>query len=83
MSRTVCEVYIFRETLGVYTSPRLVRLVQVVKQWFTSRMTRTGRAKSDMPLYGSFVYIGGLQPISRDRDDNAAMYNCWWTNKRS
>ena len=27
--------------------------------------------------------IGGLQPISRDTDNNAAMYNCWWTNKRS
>ena len=33
-SRTVGEVYIIRETYGVYTSPRLVRLV---KQWFTSR----------------------------------------------
>ena len=27
--------------------------------------------------------IGGWQPISRDTDNNAAMYNCWWTNKRS
>ena len=27
--------------------------------------------------------IGGLQPISRDTDNNAAIYNCWWTNKRS
>ena len=27
--------------------------------------------------------IGGLQQISRDTDNNAAMYNCWWTNKRS
>ena len=27
--------------------------------------------------------IGGLQPISRDTDNNAAMYNCWWKNKRS
>ena len=27
--------------------------------------------------------IGGLQPISRDTDNNAAMHNCWWTNKRS
>ena len=27
--------------------------------------------------------VGGLQPISRDTDNNAAMYNCWWTNKRS
>ena len=27
--------------------------------------------------------IGGLQPISRETDNNAAMYNCWWTNKRS
>ena len=27
--------------------------------------------------------IGGLQPISRDTDNNASMYNCWWTNKRS
>jgi len=27
--------------------------------------------------------IGGLQPISRDTDNNTAMYNCWWTNKRS
>ena len=27
--------------------------------------------------------IDGLQPISRDTDNNAAMYNCWWTNKRS
>ena len=30
-----------------------------------------------------FAAIGGLQPISRDTDNNAAMYNCWWTNKRS
>ena len=29
------------------------------------------------------LYIGGLQPISRDTDNNAAMYNCWWTSKRS
>ena len=28
-------------------------------------------------------YIGGLQPISRDTDNNNAMYNCWWKNKRS
>ena len=27
--------------------------------------------------------IGGLQPISRDTVYNAAMYNRWWTNKRS
>ena len=27
--------------------------------------------------------IGGLQPISGDTDNSAAMYNCWWTNKRS
>ena len=27
--------------------------------------------------------IGGLQPISRDTENNTAMYNCWWTNKRS
>ena len=27
--------------------------------------------------------VGGLQPISRDTDNNAAMCNCWWTNKRS
>ena len=27
--------------------------------------------------------IGSLQPMSRDTDNNAAMYNCWWTNKRS
>ena len=33
-SRTVGEVYIIRETYGVYTSPRLLGLV---KQWFTSR----------------------------------------------
>ena len=26
---------------------------------------------------------GSLQLISRDTDNNAAMYNCWWTNKRS
>ena len=27
--------------------------------------------------------IGGLQPISRDTDNNGEMYKCWWTNKRS
>ena len=27
--------------------------------------------------------IAGLQLISRDTDNNAAMYNYWWTNKRS
>ena len=29
--------------------------------------------------------IGGLQPISRDTDtcNNTAMYDFWWTNKRS
>ena len=32
---------------------------------------------------GQSAPIGGLQPISRDTDNNAAMYNCWWTNKRS
>ena len=26
--------------------------------------------------------IGSLQPVSRDTDNNAAMYNRWWTNKR-
>ena len=34
-------------------------------------------------LKRSIQTIGGLQPISRDTDNNAAMYNCWWTNKRS
>ena len=29
------------------------------------------------------VTIGGLQPISRDTDNNAAMCICWWMNKRS
>ena len=27
--------------------------------------------------------IGGLQPISRDTDNNNVMYNCWWKNKKS
>ena len=27
--------------------------------------------------------IGGLQPISRDKDNNAAMCNSCWMNKRS
>ena len=40
------------------------------------------------PLFSSVLQlslpaIGGLQPNSRDKDNNAAMYNCWWTNKRS
>ena len=26
------------------------------------------------------IRICGLQPISRDTDNNAAMYNYWWTN---
>ena len=35
-------------------------------------------------LYGQLTaLIGGLQPVSRDTDINAEMYNCWWTNKRS
>ena len=37
---TVCELHIIRGSWGVYTSPRpvrLVRLVRVVKQWLTSR----------------------------------------------
>ena len=33
--------------------------------------------------YDGVNTIGGLQPISRDTDNNAAMYSCWWTNKRS
>ena len=33
--------------------------------------------------YNARNAIGGLQPISTDTDNNAAMYNCWWTNKRS
>ena len=45
----------------------------------------------EMPVLSSFhlyhfnheICIGGLQPISRDTDHNAAMHNCWWTNKRS
>ena len=37
----------------------------------------------DTRLIGEKGSIGGLQPISRDTDNNAAMYNCWWTNKRS
>ena len=32
---------------------------------------------------GALNVIGGLQPISRATDNNAAMYNCWWTNRRS
>ena len=43
-----------------------------------------------MPLFSCYLKplemllnIGGLQPISRDTDNNAAMFNCWWTNKRS
>lgn len=27
--------------------------------------------------------ISGFQPISKATDNNAAMYNCWWTNKKS
>ena len=34
-------------------------------------------------VHKTFANIGGLQPISRDTGNNAAMYNCWWTNKRS
>ena len=34
-------------------------------------------------LLWNWFSIGGLQPISRDTDNNAVMYNCWWTNKRS
>ena len=34
-------------------------------------------------IHINLTIIGGLQPISRDTDNNAAMYNCWWTNKRS
>ena len=30
-SRTVCEMYIIRETYGVYISPRLVRAVRLVR----------------------------------------------------
>ena len=33
--------------------------------------------------YNARNAIGGLQPISTDTDNNAAIYNCWWTNKRS
>lgn len=40
--RVVQFVKCIRETWGVYTSPRLVRHVRVVKQWYTSRTTRTG-----------------------------------------
>ena len=31
------------------------------------------------------LIIGGLQPISRDTDNNgkSVVYICWWTNKRS
>ena len=28
------------------------------------------------------IKIDALQPMSRDTDNNTAMYNCWWTNKR-
>ena len=34
-------------------------------------------------ISGNPLPIGGLQPISKDTDNNAAMYSCWWTNKRS
>ena len=27
--------------------------------------------------------LGGLQPISKDTDNNGERYKCWWTNKRS
>ena len=37
----------------------------------------------DVNLKAKLFGIGGLQPISRDTDNNAAMYNCWWTNKRN
>ena len=36
-----------------------------------------------LATHGRVALIGGLQPISRDTDNNAEMYNCWWTNKRS
>ena len=31
----------------------------------------------------SIKAIDGLQPISRDTDNNDVIYNCWWMNKRS
>ena len=34
-----------------------------------------------MILIIPFHPIGGLQPISRDTDNNAAMYNCWGKTK--
>ena len=33
----------------------------------------------ELPFYN----MGGLQPISRDTDNNGEMYKCWWTNKGS
>ena len=42
-----------------------------------------GKASFPMRLYIILKSIGSLQPISSDRDGNAAMYTCGWTNKRS
>ena len=42
-----------------------------------------GKMKKKYQLRRVNSSIGGLQPISRDTDNNAALYNCWWTSKRS
>ena len=64
----------------------------------TNVLSKNGLIISDLsdhiPIYSAIAtdhhsekgrhhIICGLQPISRDTDNNAAMYNCWWTNKRS
>ena len=54
------------------------KLLQVVRV----HLEFIGTASRYVHTHYSYA-IGGLQPISRDTDNNAAMYNRWWTNKRS
>ena len=51
--------------LGVYTSPLPVRLVRVVKQWFTSRTTRTFRETMVLRVvqFVNCISLEGLRAI--------------------
>ena len=63
--------------IPIYVKPVLI--INLILESISKFFKRAFRFGYTNNLY----VIGGLQPISRDTDNNAAMYNCWWTNKRS
>ena len=68
---------------------KMAEINKIIKEYWINTYKGNGKVAYSRLAYRYEVthidicLIGGLQPISRDTDNNAAMYNCWWMNKRS